>query len=87
MNEKEIELIKEFLSQLQLDDYAYSVYIKSPLLEKDINQTHTNHNRKYVFVPNAKMASNLAEGKNSDKKLARYFQYAEEINNEEKEYE
>ncbi|MCI9039061.1 MAG: hypothetical protein HFJ29_04210 [Clostridia bacterium] len=87
INIKEIELIKEIIKQLELNDYSYSVYIKSPLLNKDINQSYTSYNRKYVFVPNAKMASSFIELRNSDKLLTRYFQHAEEINNEEKEYE
>ena len=82
--EDEIKLIGEIFTELEKEDYSYSVYIQSPFLEKNLNIQCASRNRDYVFVPNAEGAAILGH---SGRLLANYLRHADERNFEEKEYE
>lgn len=82
--EDEIKLIGDIFTGLEKEDYSYSVYIKSPFLEKKLNIQCANRDRNYVFVPNAEGASILGH---TGKLLLNYLRHADERNLEEKEYE
>ncbi len=55
--EDEIKLIGKIFTELEREDYSYSVYIQSPFLEKKLNIQCSNRHRDYVFVPNAQGAA------------------------------
>ena len=82
--ENEIKLIGEIFTELEREDYSYSVYIQSPFLEKKLDIQCPNRDREYIFVPNAKVAVGL---EHTGKILFNYLRYADERNFEEKEYE